>query len=63
MNELPKRKSIRIEDFDYSTTGAFFIAVCTANRDKLFWSDRRGRTVFAHKRHRNGRTPRPYSNV
>ena len=42
MNELPKRKAIRIEDYDYSTPGAYFITVCTANREKIFWSDRRG---------------------
>ena len=42
MNELPKRKPIRIEDYDYSTPGAYFITVCTANREKIFWSDRRG---------------------
>ena len=42
MNELPKRKHIRIEDYDYSTPGAYFITVCTANREKIFWSDRRG---------------------
>ena len=37
MNELPKRKSIRIEHYDYSSPGAYFITVCTANREKLFW--------------------------
>ena len=42
MNELPKRKPIRIEDYDYSTPGSYFITVCTANREKIFWSDRRG---------------------
>ena len=42
MNELPKRKDIRIPNFDYSTPGAYFITVCTANREKIFWSDRRG---------------------
>ena len=42
MNELPKRKHIRIEDYDYSTPGAYFITVCTVNREKIFWSDRRG---------------------
>ena len=41
MNELPKRKPIRIGDYDYSTPGAYFITVCTANREKIFWSDRR----------------------
>ena len=34
---LPKRKSIRIADYDYSTPGAYFITVCTANREKIFW--------------------------
>ncbi len=42
MNELPKRKQIRIENYDYSTPGAYFITVCTANREKIFWSNRRG---------------------
>ena len=42
MNELPKRKHIRIGDYDYSTPGAYFITVCTANREKIFWSDCRG---------------------
>ena len=42
MNELPKRKPIRIENYDYSTPGAYFITVYTANREKIFWSDRRG---------------------
>ena len=37
MNDIPKRKHIRIEDYDYSTPGAYFITVCTANREKIFW--------------------------
>ncbi len=42
MPDLPKRKYIRITDYDYSTPGAYFITVCTANREKIFWSDCRG---------------------
>ena len=42
MDNLPKRKHIRIANYDYSTPGAYFITVCTANRDEIFWSDRRG---------------------
>lgn len=38
MNEMPTRKNIRIDDFDYSSPGAYFITVCTANREKLFWN-------------------------
>ena len=33
MNELPNRKNIRIENYDYSAPGAYFITVCTANRE------------------------------
>ena len=42
MSNNPKRKSIRIEDYNYSTPGAYFITVCTANREKIFWSNCRG---------------------
>jgi len=47
MNELPKRKSIRIGDYDYSTPGAHFITVRTANREKNFRSDRRATSVLS----------------
>ena len=30
--ELPKRKHTRLQNFDYSTTGAYFITICTQNR-------------------------------
>ena len=38
MNELPKRKPIRIENYDYSSPGAYFITVCTSNREEIFWN-------------------------
>ena len=38
MSGLSNRKPIRIENYDYSTPGAYFITVCTANREKLFWN-------------------------
>ena len=31
--EFPKRKRLRLEKFDYSTPGAYFITVCTHNRE------------------------------
>ncbi|MBQ3498926.1 MAG: hypothetical protein IJA87_07350 [Clostridia bacterium] len=37
-NQLPKRKKIRLSDYDYSTPGAYFVTVCTANRKALFWA-------------------------
>ncbi len=30
--ELPKRKPLRLREFDYSTVGAYFITICTQNR-------------------------------
>ena len=42
LEPYPIRKPIRIEDYDYSTPGAYFITVCTANREKIFWTDSRG---------------------
>ena len=39
MNDLPTRKQNRIADYDYSAPGAYFITVCTANREKLFWNN------------------------
>ena len=33
--ELPKRKPTRLKNFDYSTTGAYFITICTQNRRSI----------------------------
>jgi len=37
--DLPKRKEIRLKNYSYSTPGAYFITVCTNNRQKLFWKN------------------------
>ena len=42
MNGQPKRKQIRIENYDYSAPGAYFVTICTANREKILWNDGRG---------------------
>lgn len=42
MANMPKRKPIRIVGFDYASSGAYFITICTVNREKLFWSGSRG---------------------
>ena len=42
--ELPKRKSIRLKDYDYSQNGAYFITICTHNHECLF-SDIVGATL------------------
>ena len=30
--ELPKRKHPRLDNYDYSSTGAYFVTICTYNR-------------------------------
>ena len=34
--ELPKRKSIRLKDYDYSSNGMYFITICTKNKEHIF---------------------------
>ena len=34
--EYPKRKNIRLSDYDYSRNGAYFVTICTQNRERLF---------------------------
>lgn len=38
MDNLPKRKAIRIKDYDYSTPGAYFITVCINDRKPILWN-------------------------
>ncbi len=32
---LPKRNPTRLKEYDYSTPGAYFITICTKNKEKL----------------------------
>lgn len=34
--EYPKRKRLRLPEYDYSQNGAYFITICTQNRETLF---------------------------
>ena len=34
--ELPNRKKLRLEGFDYSSENYYFVTVCTYNKVKLF---------------------------
>lgn len=36
--EFPKRKYIRLKNYDYSSPGLYFITICTRNRKNYFWS-------------------------
>lgn len=33
--EFPKRKTIRLQGFDYNTAGAYFVTICTNNRKAI----------------------------
>ena len=37
MDEKPRRKINRVKDYDYSQPGAYFVTICTANREKILW--------------------------
>ncbi len=38
-NEVPTRKRNRLENYDYSTCGAYFITICAKDRRNCFWED------------------------
>lgn len=37
--ELPKRKPNRLAEYDYSQPGAYFIAICTKEKQNMFWDN------------------------
>ncbi len=38
MTEHPTRKTIRLQSFDYSGNGAYFVTICTQNKASCFWA-------------------------
>ena len=46
--ELPQRKSPRLQGFDYSTSGAYFVTICTQDRQHLLGSVINGRLETNH---------------
>lgn len=40
--EFSKRKEIRLKEYDYSTSGAYFITVCTKDKKHLLWKREKG---------------------
>ncbi len=40
--DLPKRKQIRLTEYDYSSPGAYFVTICTQNRRCILSDIRRG---------------------
>ena len=39
MDELQTRKEIRLKDYDYGSTGTYFVTVCAKERENIFWED------------------------
>lgn len=39
MNDLPKRKNIRLPGFDYSEQGVYFITIDSKDHKEIFWDD------------------------
>ena len=39
MTKYPNRKKIRLENYDYSSVGAYFITVCIKERKSLLWDN------------------------
>lgn len=44
--EFHHRRSIRLKEYDYSQTGAYFVTVCTWNRECLFGEIKNGETIL-----------------
>ena len=38
-NDLPKRKKNRLEHYDYSSCGVYFLTICTFQRENYFWDN------------------------
>lgn len=47
--ELPKRKKIRLEGFDYSSYGAYFVTLCINNKNKILWRNVGANCVRPHE--------------
>ena len=43
---LPDRKNLRLEGFDYSKSGLYFITICTNNRECLFGRIENGQMIL-----------------
>ena len=43
--EYPKRKRLRLPDFDYTTQGAYFVTLCTQDKKHLFQIDETDKVI------------------
>jgi putative transposase len=49
MTALPQRKSPRLQDYDYSQSGAYFVTICTHQRSQLFGTIENGEMTLNAK--------------
>lgn len=45
MNELPRRKNIRLKDYDYSQNGYYFVTICTHEKKCVLWGPNVGAPI------------------
>ncbi|MCQ2471591.1 MAG: transposase [Clostridia bacterium] len=43
---LPKRKELRLQSYDYSQTGVYFITICTRDKNRILSEVRNGKRVL-----------------
>ena len=43
----PRRKLIRLQDYDYAQAGAYFVTICTQNRECLFGNITNGKMILS----------------
>lgn len=46
-NNLPNRKKLRYENFDYSENGYYFVTILTKNRENFFGKIKNGEVVLS----------------
>ena len=49
MKDHPIRKSLRIKEYDYSLPGAYFITICTKNRNPILAINNNGNLTMTHE--------------
>ena len=48
--DLPKRKQIRLPDYDYSSPGAYFVTICTRDRRCILSEITVGAAIMSRER-------------
>lgn len=61
--DLPKRKKIRLEGYDYSSCGAYFVTVCITDRQRLLCENVEADTILGRKIRPNTLTLSEYGKI